>query len=180
MNLSNTTCYILSAVTCYQFWFFANGQVTYNRHVEYTLHNGLFDFRYPMDTIATFTCSEGYELVGPSTRTCNSSGHWSSYTPRCHEKGDHKYQNSFMWIITKIDRQFTVVMYTYYVTTYNIMSLNLIQGFPQFNMFCLCFFGSTEMCFLFQSLKYGYHFFLWTECIKKQVCILVGCVPLAC
>ena len=115
MNLSNTTFYILSAVTCYEFygWSFANGQITYNRRIEYTEYNGLFDFRYPMDTVATFTCSEGYELVGSSTRTCNPSGDWSSSTPRCREKGDHKYQNSFMWIVIKIDRQFLIVMHTY-------------------------------------------------------------------
>ena len=82
MNLSNTTCYILSAVTFYEFyeWSFANGQITYNKHVEYTEYNGLFEFQYPMDM---FPCSEGYELVGPSTRTHNSSGDWSSSSARC-------------------------------------------------------------------------------------------------
>ena len=34
-------------------------------------------------SVATYSCVEGYELVGESTRTCSSSGIWSGKEPVC-------------------------------------------------------------------------------------------------
>ena len=33
--------------------------------------------------IATYTCDPGYELVGGSTRTCQTNGQWSADAPKC-------------------------------------------------------------------------------------------------
>ena len=41
-----------------------------------------------MGTIATFACDDGYELEGPRTRTCASSGNWDSSSPTCNKQGN--------------------------------------------------------------------------------------------
>lgn len=35
------------------------------------------------NSTATYSCNTGYELVGESTRTCESNGTWSSAEPNC-------------------------------------------------------------------------------------------------
>lgn len=32
---------------------------------------------------ATYTCDDGYELFGPSVRTCNFDGKWTEELPYC-------------------------------------------------------------------------------------------------
>ncbi len=32
---------------------------------------------------STYTCTERYTLIGPSTRTCQSTGTWSATAPTC-------------------------------------------------------------------------------------------------
>ena len=32
---------------------------------------------------ATYTCDDGYELIGSDTRTCQSNGEWSGSAPTC-------------------------------------------------------------------------------------------------
>ena len=43
---------------------------------------------------ATYSCNTGYNLVGDSTRTCQSSGNWSGNAPTCQgmllKQGNHK------------------------------------------------------------------------------------------
>ena len=39
-----------------------------------------------VDTLATFSCRPGYELVGSETATCGESGTWSNQMPRCEGK----------------------------------------------------------------------------------------------
>ena len=39
---------------------------------------------------ATYTCDDGYELVGSSTRTCQPNGEWSGSPPTC--EGIPKHQ----------------------------------------------------------------------------------------
>ena len=34
-------------------------------------------------TRATYTCVDGYELVGDKARTCQENGEWSGREPRC-------------------------------------------------------------------------------------------------
>ena len=38
------------------------------------------------DSIATYSCITGYMVVGPSSRTCLSSGLWSDSDPTCERK----------------------------------------------------------------------------------------------
>ena len=61
---------ILTAVDCGTMTIPANGQVS---------HTGGTTF----GQTATYSCNTGYNLVGSSTRTCQSTGVWSGSTPTC-------------------------------------------------------------------------------------------------
>ena len=37
----------------------------------------------PYNSTATYSCEDGYNLVGDAVRTCLSSGIWSGYSPYC-------------------------------------------------------------------------------------------------
>ena len=43
---------------------------------------------------ATYTCDDGYELIGSSTRTCQSNGEWSESSPTCEGIPKHSCQPS--------------------------------------------------------------------------------------
>ncbi len=51
-----------------------NGGITYT--------DGLTDNR-PVDTIATYTCDNGYTRVGVIFRACQNNGTWSGSAPTC-------------------------------------------------------------------------------------------------
>ncbi len=51
-----------------------NGGITYT--------GGLVNSR-PINTIATFTCDNGYTLTGGSARACQNDGTWSGSAPTC-------------------------------------------------------------------------------------------------
>ena len=40
------------------------------------------------DTV-TYTCDDGYDLIGTETITCTSDGTWSDEPPMCGRKGFH-------------------------------------------------------------------------------------------
>ena len=74
---------IFSAVTCPRILWFFFGEVSYSE--ERIIRRGGFSFVfvYPIGTVATFSCQSGYSLSGSSTRTCGSSGSWTSQSPSC-------------------------------------------------------------------------------------------------
>lgn len=37
-------------------------------------------------SVATYECEEGYNLVGDMTRECQASGEWSNSAPQCESK----------------------------------------------------------------------------------------------
>ncbi len=51
-----------------------------NGVIAYT--DGLADSR-PINTIATYTCDNGYTLTGGSFRQCQNDGTWSGSAPTC-------------------------------------------------------------------------------------------------
>ena len=55
------------------------GQVTFAPGVVMTLETGL-------DAIATYTCSEGYDLVGDAMRACQENQQWAGPEPNCSRK----------------------------------------------------------------------------------------------
>ena len=70
---------INSDITCETLGSFVNGIITYR-----TDRTSPFDF----GTTATYSCNEGYYLVGEDVRTCvedvsGVNGIWSGSTPRC-------------------------------------------------------------------------------------------------
>ena len=42
-------------------------------------------------SVANYSCDNGYELVGPSTRTCQANGSWSDIDPLCKGKIEKNY-----------------------------------------------------------------------------------------
>ena len=45
--------------------------------------NGRVDYETQVGSSATYTCNTGYQLIGTSTRTCQSDGTWSGSDPTC-------------------------------------------------------------------------------------------------
>ena len=37
----------------------------------------------PTNNVATYSCEEGFELVGPVIRNCQRDGNWSGIDPSC-------------------------------------------------------------------------------------------------
>lgn len=48
-----------------------------------TIPNGIVEIA---STTFTYTCATGYNLTGPSTRTCHANGTWSGSGPSCESK----------------------------------------------------------------------------------------------
>ena len=46
--------------------------------------------RYAVSTVASFSCSRGFNLAGSSSRRCETSGTWTQTTPTCNQS---KQQN---------------------------------------------------------------------------------------
>ena len=63
--------YVLLVVTCPALNL-ANGNIIFT---DSTLENG----GYPVGTDASFTCNEGYFLIGSESTTCKTSGAWTEY-----------------------------------------------------------------------------------------------------
>ena len=81
-----------------------NGGITYT--------GGLADSR-PINTIATFTCDNGYTLTGGSTtRTCGSDGVWSGFAPRCQHKWNGLCTVCLLSVLSPI--QLTALTYPYW------------------------------------------------------------------
>lgn len=72
-------CYIVTfvastaAVDCGELDSPANGMVTTAPSTVY-------------QSVATYECEEGYNLVGDMTRECQASGEWSNSAPQCESK----------------------------------------------------------------------------------------------
>ena len=71
----------LLAVLC-GFLTLNNGQVSYNSQEV----NG----KYPVGTVATYTCNYGYRLAGSRSRICQKSGLWNKNHSTCRQS-KHKY-----------------------------------------------------------------------------------------
>ena len=67
----------------------ANGQVNYNQQQVINLMNE----RYHIDTVATYTCNDGYSLSGSESNTCQASGNWEHDLPTCESNKETKYLN---------------------------------------------------------------------------------------
>ena len=50
----------------------------------------------PGDNV-TYTCNEGYDLVGEADQTCLINGSWSGLSPSCN--GKHPYSNCPYWFL---------------------------------------------------------------------------------
>ena len=74
MNVFAVTCSSLNL---------ENGGISYNQSPV----NG----RYPVDTMASFSCHHGYSLTGSSSTTCLISGNWNQQPPIC----NHGNRNIF-------------------------------------------------------------------------------------
>ena len=89
-------CKITFVVTCTSLTL-SNGAVSYSNH---SVGGG----RYPVDTVATFSCNRGYSQSESSSRTCQTSGNWNQATPTCNQSKSKniqspKYINIYLQIL---------------------------------------------------------------------------------
>ena len=56
-----------------------NGEVNYRGSIV----TFAFINKYHVDTVATFSCDDGYSLTGPSLSICQDSGTWDPQPPTC-------------------------------------------------------------------------------------------------
>ena len=61
----------------------ANGEVSYSFNTAY-------------NSVATYSCDDGYRLDGTNTRTCLASGDWSGSPPTCSGKYNEHFCHSVM------------------------------------------------------------------------------------
>ncbi|NXN98955.1 CR2 protein, partial [Rhinopomastus cyanomelas] len=47
------------------------------------LHSGLARDSFPQGATVSYSCKQGYQLLGNRTITCSESGEWSRAWPRC-------------------------------------------------------------------------------------------------
>ncbi len=69
------TLSLSTAIVCNELSAIENGMISYSPDSEGP--------EYDLDTMATYTCSDGYMLIGSPERTCESSGNFSGMPPVC-------------------------------------------------------------------------------------------------
>ena len=62
------------------------------------------------NSIATYSCATGYNLIGTSSRVCLSSGSWSGGPPYCQSR-KHKYTNIGLKLLFHVLQLSTVEHY---------------------------------------------------------------------
>ena len=60
-------------------------------HVTYTKSPSIVDGTYPHNTIANFSCNDGFSKSGPEVRTCQASGKWDKGNQSCRIGNDLKF-----------------------------------------------------------------------------------------
>ena len=78
-------CIDLFLATCPPLSFITDGSISYSRAVE---ANG----GYLSDTVATFSCNDGYELSEDTTKTCQDNHMWTGADPFCQSKDEYFIQ----------------------------------------------------------------------------------------
>ena len=66
----------ISVPSCEALQDLANGDISYNE-------SNVESVRYPVSTMATFTCDYGYILNGSDSSICQDSLNWDQQTPTC-------------------------------------------------------------------------------------------------
>lgn len=72
------SCLCFAAVQCPALQELENGVVSCGDNA---------DMRFSYGNTCSFSCAEGYRLVGPSTVTCTSAAEWTERMPRCEGEG---------------------------------------------------------------------------------------------
>ena len=57
------------------------------------------DGGYPVDTMASFTCIDGYSLFGSESTTCLISGKWKKKNQKCKPQGRVNVKKCYSYII---------------------------------------------------------------------------------
>ena len=67
-----TLLFVLLVVDCFNLTNPTNGQVS----LDMTIY----------EAVASYSCNEGFILMGPTARTCQSNGNWTDNAPVCQSK----------------------------------------------------------------------------------------------
>ena len=63
---------------------------------------------------ATYTCNTGYQLVGTSSRTCQSDGTWSDSDPTCTRMYTNKINNCYEIVIVNHCQNYNIKFYEFF------------------------------------------------------------------
>ena len=95
--------------------------------------------------VANYSCNEGYILMGPTARTCQSNGNWTDDAPVCQSKSlpacNHKFKLGLMKLLFSVvdclnltspsNGQVSVSTTTFgSVATYTCEDGYMLMGFP--------------------------------------------------
>ena len=69
-----------------------------------------------MDTVASFTCNDAYNLFGFETNTCQTDGTWNQSTPLCADIGNE------MSTLYLVPEKFYVGEYTINICSFKIIT----------------------------------------------------------
>ena len=92
--MTNNILYLLTAIVCDELEALENGMIVYAPDSTGP--------EYDLNTVATYLCDEGFELVGDETRTCEDagagvSGEFSGTAATCGCKYSSLFQALFLW-----------------------------------------------------------------------------------
>ena len=82
---------VITLVTCERLSL-GNGTVTYNETMSDV---------YSVDTVATFVCDRGFDPVGSTSSSCQTSGEWSEQPPAC-DQGNREFYKHIPLVIMQI------------------------------------------------------------------------------
>ena len=83
------TLIFLLTVSCKALEKIAFGQIAYTKLPS------IVDGTYPQNTIANFSCNDGFSKTGPEIRTCQASGKWDKGNQWCRIGNDFNFSYYF-------------------------------------------------------------------------------------
>ena len=95
--------------------------------------------RYPVDTVASFSCNHEYKISGSVKTTCQPSGSWNLNPPSCNQSNESdicisnaNYFPLGVYILTVLSHKDNTVNYKYFVAV-TCPAISLSHGLVSYN-----------------------------------------------